>query len=348
MRYRVFGQHTGLRVSEFALGTGNFGTAFGHGAEPDEARRIFDGYVEAGGNFIDTADLYQHGEAETMLGDFIQAGRDQLVLASKFSMGSSAASGLAGTGNSRKAMVQCLEASLKRLKTDRIDMYWVHTPDGVTPVDEVMRGLDDLVRAGKIIYIGLSNYAAWRVARAATLAELRGWAPLAGVQMEYSLAERTVERDLLPMAESFGIGAATWAPLAGGVLTAKYRRGETGRQEASKSNTLHPEDSPQRIGIVDMLETIARETSSNPGRVALAWLLAKGVFPILGPRTRTQLDDNLGAALVRLTPEQVTRLDDVSSIALGFPHDFLIKSSTLDRLSGSKLGLVDMPAAPVI
>jgi len=205
MRYRIFGR-TGLRVSSLALGTGNFGTGWGYGSSREEAKVVFDGYRNAGGNFIDTADQYQFGQSETMVGEFIASDRDDMVVATKFSLGDRHAAGLQRTGNSRKAMVQSVEASLKRLGTDRIDLLWAHMPDAVTPIDEIMRGFDDLVRSGKILYAGLSDFPAWRVATGATLAELRGWAPLSALQLEYSLVERTSERELLPMAAAFGLG----------------------------------------------------------------------------------------------------------------------------------------------
>jgi aryl-alcohol dehydrogenase-like predicted oxidoreductase len=189
MRYRLFGRHTGLRVSELVLGAGNFGTRWGHGAEPEEARRIFDAYADAGGNFIDTANGYQFGQSEEILGDLLSGRREDFVLATKFTARTDLNSGILVTGNSRRAMVSSVEASLKRLKTDRIDLYWVHMSDGVTPVEEIVRGFDDLVRAGKILYGGLSDFPAWRVARAATIAELRGAAPIAGMQVEHSLVE---------------------------------------------------------------------------------------------------------------------------------------------------------------
>jgi len=239
MRYKLFGQHTGLRVSELVLGTGMFGTKWGHGADPEESRRIFDGYLEAGGNFLDTSDTYQFGESEALLGEFIKPNRDDLIVASKYSMGASPNGSLSVTGNNRKAMVRSLEHSLKRLQTDRLDLYWVHVPDGMTPIDEIMRGFDDLVRAGKILYAGLSDFPAWRVARAATVADLRGWAPLAGLQIEYSLVQRTPERELLPMAAAFGLGTVAWSPLGGGVLTGKYRRGESGRQTGMGGRLFH-------------------------------------------------------------------------------------------------------------
>src|SRR5580704_11328411 len=178
MRYRVFGRHTGLRISELVLGTGMFGTKWGYGANPEESRLIFDGYLEAGGNFIDTSDSYQFGEAESLIGEFIRPVRDDVVLATKFTQSDDPKGSLSVTGNSRKAMVRSLEQSLKRLKTDRIDLYWVHMPDDMTPIDEIVRGLDDLVRAGKVLYAGLSDFPAWRVSAAAMLSEMRGWAPI--------------------------------------------------------------------------------------------------------------------------------------------------------------------------
>ena len=193
MHYKVFGRKTGLRVSELALGAANFGTGWGHGAERDEAKRIFDGYVEAGGNFIDTANGYQGGQSEAMLSEFIAAERHRLVIATKYTLGTTPAAGISHTGNSRKNMIRAVEESLTRLKTDHIDLFWAHMSDGVTPMEEILRGFDDLVRAGKIHYAGLSNFPAWRIARADLLAEVRGFAPIAAIQVEYSLAERPAD-----------------------------------------------------------------------------------------------------------------------------------------------------------
>jgi aryl-alcohol dehydrogenase-like predicted oxidoreductase len=248
VRYKVFGRHTGLRVSELVLGTGTFGTRWGHGSAPDEARRILDAYAEAGGNFIDTADSYQFGEAEELLGRFLQGRRDAFVLATKFTQGATPDGGLLVTGNSRKAMVASLDASLRRLRTDRIDLYWVHYADSVTPVEEIVRGFDDLVRAGKILHAGLSDFPAWRVARAATIAELRGSAPIAGLQVEHSLVERTAEQDLLPMGQALGLGIVAWSPLGGGMLTGKYRRGEAGRAQGLGGRVFQPENSAANRG----------------------------------------------------------------------------------------------------
>lgn len=352
MRYKLFGRQTGLRVSEFAFGAGNFGTGWGHGADAAESRRMFDGFTAAGGNFIDAADSYQFGEAETLLGDFISAARDDFVITSKYTMSAGRDLGVSRTGNSRKNMVHSVEQSLKRLKTDRIDLYWVHVPDQMTPVEEIMRGLDDLVRSGKVLYIGLSDFPAWRVARGATIAELRGWAPLVGLQLEYSLVERTGDRELLPMAEAFGFGAALWSPLGGGFLTGKYRQGEEGRQQ-KLGILIHGDTDAQKTAVLDAILAIAKEIGATPSQVAIAWLRAKAaaartsLIPILGPRTKTQLDDALGALNVTLSPEQVQRLNEVSAVLPGFPHNFINSERSRNRVTGGKADLVDPPYLPV-
>ncbi|WP_250511369.1 aldo/keto reductase [Caballeronia sp. GACF4] len=345
MRYRIFGS-TGLKVSSLALGTGNFGTGWGYGSERDEAKTVFDTYRAAGGNFIDTADSYQFGDSETILAEFIKAEREDIVLASKFSLGASPDAGLQRTGNSRKAMVQAVDASLKRLDTDRIDLLWVHMPDGVTPSEEIARGLDDLVRAGKILYAGLSDFPAWRVATAATIAEMRGWAPISALQIEYSLVERTVERELLPMAAAFGLGTVAWSPLGGGLLSGKYRQGETGRKQGL-GVVIHDESDARKTATVDAVLAIANELGVSAAQVAIAWVLAKGVLPIIGPRTLKQLDDNLGALAVSLSAEQLARLDAASATPLGFPHDVMNAERTRSRLAGGKADLLDYPLAPV-
>lgn len=347
MRYQVFGKHTGLRVSQLALGTGNFGTAWGYGAEPEEARRMFGRYIEAGGNFIDTADNYQAGQSETLLGELIAPVREKLVVASKFTLGPAPAqAGIAATGNSRKVMIDAVHASLRRLKTDRIDLLWVHMPDGVTPIEEILRGVDDLARAGKIVYAGLSDFPAWRAARAATLAEVRGSLPIAGVQLEYSLVERTAERELLPMAQALGLGTVAWSPLGGGLLTGKYRRGEVGR--ATQLGVLiHQEDNAQKAAVLDALQAVADETGSNPGRVAIAWVAARGAIPIVGPKSLMQLEDNLAAADVRLTEQQLAQLNAAGAPALGFPHDLLNQDAIRQGLAGGQLDRLDWPRHPV-
>src|SRR5258705_2733116 len=336
MRYKILGRHTGLRISELALGAGMFGTKWGHGADRDESRRLFDGYVEAGGNFLDTSDSYQFGESESLLGEFIKTSRDDLVVAPKYTQSAEPKGSLAVACNSRKAMVRSLEQSLTRLGTDRIDLYWVHMPDGVTPIEEIVRGLDDLVRSGKVLYIGLSDFPAWRISAAAMLAELRGWTPIAAQQIEYSLVQRRPERELLPMALAFGLATVAWSPLGGGVLTGKYRKGETGRQTGMGGRLFHPEDTPQKTAIIDTLEAIAKENGANSGQVAIAWVAARGAIPIIGPRTREQLDDNLDAVNVKVTGDHMRCLDEASAISLGFPHDMVGQPGTRPRLTGGK------------
>jgi aryl-alcohol dehydrogenase-like predicted oxidoreductase len=347
MRYKLFGKHTGLRVSELVLGAGNFGTRWGHGAEPDESRRIFNAYAEAGGNFIDTANGYQFGQSEEILGDLLTGRRDDFVLATKFTARTDPSSGILVTGNSRRAMISSVEASLKRLKTDRIDLYWVHMSDGVTPVEEIVRGFDDLVRAGKIIYAGLSDFPAWRVARAATIAELRGAAPIAGLQVEHSLVERTTEHELLPAGQALGLGIVAWSPLGGGMLTGKYRQGEKGRAEGFGGKVFQAENSPQRTAILDTLIAVATDLGVTPSEVAIAWVATKGPLPIIGPRTLAQLENNLGAIQVTLSPAHIARLDEVSAVPAGFPYTVIHDPGTRELFTGGKAEQFDGPKEPV-
>jgi aryl-alcohol dehydrogenase-like predicted oxidoreductase len=350
LRYKLFGSHTGLRVSELVLGTANFGTAWGgHGADPDEARRIFDAYAEAGGNFIDTANGYQEGQSEAFLGDLLTGRRDAFVLSTKFAVKTDASSGILVTGNSRQAMVTSVEASLKRLKTDRIDLLWVHVSDGMTPLSEIVRGFDDLARAGKILYAGLSNFPAWRVARATTIAELRGAVPIAGIQVEQSLVQRATEQELIPAAQALGLGVVAFSPLGGGVLTGKYRTGKATdrRDEAWAGAGFQPENSRQRTAIIDTLMEVAGEAGVTPGEIAIAWVAAKGSLPIIGPRTLAQLEANLAAASLALSSEQVARLDEVSRLPLVYPYSVLEDPRILDLITGGKLDRIDVPAIPV-
>jgi len=223
-------------------------------------------------------------------------------------------------------MVQSVEASLRRLKTDRIDLYLIHFDDGVTPVEEIARGFDDLVRAGKIVYGGFSNMPAWRVATAAATARLRGWAPIAALQVEYSLLRRDAERELLPMAEAFGLGVMGYSPLASGLLTGKYRAGETGRVTDFKAGVFH-EDTGQNAAVIAATLAVADEVGASPSQVAIAWAMAKDVFPVVGPRTPTQLRDNLAAAALELDADHLHRLDEVSAVATGYPHELLAVQS---------------------
>ncbi|MEU1618354.1 aldo/keto reductase [Streptomyces sp. NPDC005722] len=350
MRHTTFGHRTGLRVSEYALGTGNFGTRWGAGADLDESRRMFDRFAEAGGTFIDTADTYQAGESEEVLGTLLAADRDHFVVASKYSVGAGPHPDVSRSGNGRKNMVLSLEASLKRLGTDHLDLFWVHFPDDLTPVEEILRGLDDLVSSGKILYLALSNFPAWRVARAVTLTELRNLAPVAGIQVEYSLVERTADRELLPMAEGLGLGAALWSPLGGGLLTGKYRGGPEGRLSDLKT-LIHTESSARKTAVVDTVLAVAEETGATPAQVSVAWLreraarAATSFVPIIGPRNTAQLEDYLGALDVRLAPEQYTRLSEVGAVPLGVPHE--ATAGMMGRLRGGDASLVAGPVRPV-
>ncbi len=346
MKYKIFGSKTGLRVSELSLGTGTFGTRWGYGSQPDEAKRIFDAYIEAGGNFIDTADGYQAGEAEELLSGMIADKRQALVLATKYSMGGR---DLSTTGNSRKNLVQSVEASLKRLKTDYIDLYWAHMTDGQTPIDEIVRGFDDLVKAGKILYAGFSNFPAWRISSASVLADLRGWSPVAGIQIEYNLIERTPDRDLLPMAEALGLGVAFWSPLAGGLLTGKYRDPAaigTSRKKEWNGFLVKDEAGARETAILDTLQRISRERGVKTGHIALAWIRQKhdrqtlSTVTILGAKTVAQLKDNIDSLAVTLTDTELEQLNEISLVSPGSPHEVIAVSQQM--IFGSASGQVEL------
>lgn len=319
MKYKLFGTTTGLYASEMVLGTAMFGTSSGYGASLEEARDIFQRYTEAGGNFIDTSDQYQLGESERLIGEFIAANRNDFVISSKYTRGSRSNPSPGTIGNNRKVMVQSVEESLKRLKTDHIDIYMAHFDDGVTPLEEIVRGLDDLAKAGKIIYGGLANFPAWKAATASTIAQIKSLMPIAALQVEYNLLQRTAERELIPMAKYFGMGLMAYSPLAGGILTGKYRKGETGRIDLMGNS--EKTKAAKTEAVVDVLVSIAGEIGANPGQVAIAWANAKGGFTIIGPRTKAQLEDNLEALNIQLSEERLTRLDEVSAILLDYPHE---------------------------
>lgn len=351
MKYKIFGNKTGLRVSELALGTGTFGTRWGYGSQADEAKKVFDRYIEAGGNFIDTADGYQLGESEELLSEMIADKRQNLVLATKYTMGGRE---LLTSGNSRKNLIHSVEASLKRLKTDYIDLYWAHLSDGQTPIEEIVRGFDDLVRDGKILYAGFSNFPAWRIANASLLADLRGWSPIAGIQIEYNLIERTPDRDLLPMAEALGLGVAFWSPLAGGLLTGKYRNPaseENSRKKEWNGYLLKDEAGSRETAILDALEKIASEKKAKVGQVALAWLRQKHQYnslstvTILGAKNVNQLDDNLDSLSIILTNEEIQMLNEISAVSLGSPHEVINNSQPVLFGTSSNQVIQNRPVA---
>ena len=324
MRYRLLGK-SGLRVSQLCLGTMTFGEDWGWGSSKDESRQILDAFFEAGGNFIDTANVYTNGTSESLLGEFLKGDRDRAVLATKYTNAMPGTDPNAG-GNQRKNMMRSVETSLKRLQTDYIDLYWLHIWDKITPLDEVMRAFDDLVRQGKILHAGVSDMAAWAVARASTLAELRGWTPFVGLQIEYSLIERTVERELIPMAEALGLGVTAWSPLAGGVLTGKYVEGKAEADARMNSEMMkgYNRDDERARRVVSEVQAVARDVGRSPAQVALAWLRQRPVpiIPIVGARRLEQFRDNLACLDLQLNTSQVERLDTASQIELGFPHDF--------------------------
>lgn len=322
MEFTTFGRVTGLRVSEYALGTGSFGTAWGFGATAEDARVILDRFADAGGTFIDTADSYQASESEEILGGLLHGDRDRFVLSTKYGRGAGTDPHPSTVGNGRRSMVRAVEGSLRRLRTDRIDLLWAHYDDTHTPMEEILSAFDDLVSAGKILHGALSNFPAWRVARGQTIAELRGLSPIAGVQIEHSLVERTAEREVLPMAEALGLGAALYSPLGGGFLTAKHRRGGELRGVVS-----YRDEDTGREAILDAVVAIADEVGASPAQVAVAWQRHRhsrsttSLVTVIGPRTAEQLDDYLGALDVALSDEQVRRLDEVSAFSPGVPHD---------------------------
>ncbi|MEU6989873.1 aldo/keto reductase [Streptomyces sp. NPDC046465] len=328
--YRLLGR-SGLRVSPLALGAATFGTEWGWGAEQEEARKLFDLYVERGGNFIDTASTYTDGSSERLLGTFARDHRESLVLATKYSTLRRPGDPNSG-GPHRKSLFASVEASLRQLGTDYIDLIYLHVWDFTTPVDEVLRGMDDLVRQGKVLYVAISNAPAWQVSRMQAIADLRGWSPLVALQIEYNLIERAGERDLIPMAREMGLGVVPYSPLAGGVLTGKYSRDDlTGPDAATGGSTRKTFNfalgtlTERNLAVADVVKEVAAELGRTPAQIGLAWtLLNPGVTaPVIGARTPAQLEDNLGALEVDFTAAQLARLDEVSAIALGYPHDLL-------------------------
>lgn len=323
---------SGLRVSRLALGTMTFGTDWGWGADKATARAMFDAYVDAGGNLVDTADLYTNGNSETWLGEFVRERslRDRMVIVTKYGYSAQPDNPNAG-GNGRKNMIRAVEGSLRRLGTDYIDLYLLHSWDQLTPVDEVMRGFDDLVRAGKVRHVGLSNVPAWYASRAQTLAELRGYEPLSALQLEYSLVERAVEREFIPLGQQLGMGLMAWSPLASGLLSGKYRPSRDGQFGDGRLQTMAGADNPafakltgRNFAIVAELEAVARELGRSMAQVALNWVAHRpGVASVLVGATRPeQLADNLGALDFVIPPALRDRLDAASSMPPGYPYSF--------------------------
>jgi aryl-alcohol dehydrogenase-like predicted oxidoreductase len=326
--YYLLGR-SGLRVSPLCLGTMTFGTDWGWGAPIETARALFDRYLAAGGNFVDTADGYTNGQSEEMVGRFIAEtrSRDRVVLATKFTFNQEPGNPNAG-GNGRKNIYRALEASLRRLQTDYIDLYWLHAWDGLTPLEEVLATLDALVREGKVRYIGLSDTPAWYLTRMQTIAELRGLAPVVALQLEYSLVERNIEREHVPAAQELGMGICPWSPLASGLLTGKYKRGEgEGRLGAMKSSgnpAFTKLFTERNFDIVETLVETARELGRSPAQVAINWITRRPgvVSTLIGATKPEQLEDNLGALEFDIPEELSRRLDEASAPELVFPYIF--------------------------
>lgn len=335
MKYKLLGP-SGLRVSELCLGTMTFGTEWGWGADKAESQKIFDTYIEAGGNFLDTANRYTEGTSERWLGEFVKSERHHFVLATKYTLRDQTGDPNFA-GSHRKNMMRSVEESLRRLDTDFIDLFWVHAWDHLTPTDEVMRGLDDLIRSGKVLYIGVSDTPAWVVSQANTLAELRGWTAFAGLQVEYSLLQRSPERELLPMAKAHGMAVTPWGAMGGGALTGKYLRGEQGRVVAHS-----PRRSDRANKIAAKVVKLAAKLGVSPAHVALNWARqrdsALNCIPLVGARTAAQLQDSLGCLHFTLSEKALRELDAVSEIPLGFPHEFLASDNVRELVFGGKYG----------
>lgn len=345
--YRTLGR-SGLRVSPLCLGTMTFGSDWGWGADVATSRAMLDRYLEAGGNFIDTANIYTRGHSEAILGDYFaeRGGRDRVVLATKFCGSLHRGDPNAG-GAGRKAIQQQLEQSLRRLRTDCVDLYWIHFDDPHTPIEETLRALDDLVQAGKVRYLGVSDMPAWKVAQGQVEARFRGWSPFAALQIEYSLIERTVEHDLLPMAQANGLGVTPWSPLKGGLLTGKYGRDRQPQGEGRHVPGVSKSLTERNYSIVEAAEAVAAELGSGVAQVALAWVLARPdvTSPILGARTLAQLDGNLQALDLRLPADLAARLDAVSAPASIFPHGFLANTRHVMQSGATINGLGSDPWA---
>jgi aryl-alcohol dehydrogenase-like predicted oxidoreductase len=329
MRYRLLGP-TGLRVSEICLGTMTFGTDWGWGADADACREIVAAYRAAGGNFVDTSNNYTNGTSESIVGELLARDRDRWVIATKYTLTLDGDDPNAG-GNHRKSLVRSLEQSLRRLRTDYVDLLWLHMRDATTPIEEIVRALDDQVRLGKVLYVGISDSPAWVASRANAIAELRGWSPFVAVQLPYSAAARDPEREVMPMAAELGLTVAAWGVLEHGLLTGR------------KPETLRWRDAPSEraLAVVAAVAEVAEETGATPSQVAIAWVLRQAI-PIVGVRSAPQLAENLGAVDVALSADQVARIDAAGAPALGFPRSFLESESVRSLIYGNTWELLDV------
>lgn len=338
MRYKLLGK-TGLRVSELSLGTMTFGEEWGWGASHAESKAIFDAYAQAGGNFIDTANRYTEGTSERLLGEFIAGDRDHFVVATKYSL-QDRKGDPNFSGNHRKNMMRSIETSLKRLATDHIDLFYLHAWDGLTPIEEILRGIDDLVRAGKVLYAGISDTPAWVVSQANTIADLRGWTRFNALQIEHSLLQRTVERDLLPMAKELDIAVTAWAALAGGALTGKYLDANDEAKRLTEGSTRLNDRSR---AITQTVVDIARGLGCSPAHVAINWVRQKNqvVIPVIGARNVRQIEDSLACLATPLPADAIAQLNAASAIEMGFPHDFLVGPAVNSLLYSDQRNNID-------
>lgn len=345
MNYKIFGK-SGMRVSELCLGTMSFGQDWPFGADEKVSHEVLDAYAGAGGNFLDTANKYHNGQTEEYLGRWLTGKRDRMVVASKYTLAMDH-SDPNSAGNHRKNMIRSVEASLRRLKTDYIDLYWVHAYDEYTPYEETMRALDDLVRAGKILHIGISDTPAWAVSAGHVYATLKGWSPVVAVQLEYNLLERTSERGLHPMARHHGMAVTAWGPLAGGVLSGKYTRQESSDSLRIKGNTERGRTTPHNLEIARAVDKIADHLGTPSSQVAIAWIMSRGYqyFPVVGARKVSQILDVMAATRLQLPADALRELDAMTDPQLGFPHDFLASEHMQDMTKGEIRSKISFPSA---
>lgn len=348
--YVTLGQ-SGLRISPFTLGTMTFGNDHGWGSSPEESTNILAAYLDRGGNSIDTANIYTNGHSEKIIGDYFadrSALRDRAVIGTKF-FGNLFENDPNGGGPSRKAIVQQLESSLRRLRTDYVDIYWLHNFDPVTPIEETLRALDDLVSNGKIRYVGFSDVPAWATAQAATIARVRGWAPIIAVQLEYSLLERTSEGELIPMAQAMGMGVMPWGPLKSGFLSGKYSSTTTGPIDTTRSQLVGAPTEADFV-VIDALNAVAGEVGASPATVALAWVHGRAgiTSTLVGARRMDQLEGNLQALELTLEDAHRAALDEVSTPRLNFPADNNKRLSRMMQFAGATVDGVPSVVSPLL
>ncbi len=344
MRYRLLGR-SGLRVSRIALGTMTFGAGAEWSRSEADSREVFDAFVNGGGNFVDTANMYMGGESEKMLGKFVASDRDRFVVATKYTNAVPGAHDPNAAGMHRKSLTKSLDASLKRLGLEYIDLYFVHWWDFTTPVEEVHRALDDAISAGKILHIGLSDVPAWVVSRAQAFSDLRGLAPIAAMQLEYSLVQRSIEREHLPLANAHNIGVTAWSPLAGGILTGKYTSEKNDGAKRMDSMQLQPLDDRNRR-IAEALDSVAKKIGAKQSQVALAWIMARGVIPIVGATGPDQMRENLAAVDLVLDPDTLAELDAASAFDAGHPYSMLEWDMPMTLGYGGMFDDIDIPNFP--